>query len=182
MLAGLDGAKQTQAVSYLTQQDSLFPWLTALDNAGLSLKLQDDKNWRDKSLAMLAPLGLADHTHKKPVALSGGMRQRVALARVLLEDRPLILMDEPFSALDAITKQQLMCLTSNRLRGKTVIWVTHDPLEALQLGHHIMVLSAAPAVLQAPIHLSGPPLRKVNDPAVLAAYETILSQLAGESI
>ncbi len=83
-----------------------------------------------------------------PDALSGGMRQRVALARTLMEDRPVLMMDEPFSALDAITRVRLQSLAARLLAGRTVLLVTHDPLEAIRLGHRIHVLAGGRIVAE----------------------------------
>ena len=93
----------------------------------------------------------SDDADRLPATLSGGMRQRVALARTLMEDRPIVLMDEPFSALDAITRHRLQDLAAELLVGRTVLLVTHNPLEALRLGHRIYVLSGRPAVPRGPL-------------------------------
>ncbi|MFP3423350.1 spermidine/putrescine ABC transporter ATP-binding protein, partial [Bacillus sp. SIMBA_161] len=76
---------------------------------------------------------------------SGGMRQRVALARTLMEERPFVLLAEPFSALDAVTRHALQAEAARLLAGRTVLLVTHDPMEALRLGHRVLVLTGAPA-------------------------------------
>jgi putative hydroxymethylpyrimidine transport system ATP-binding protein len=96
---------------------------------------------------LLARVGLADAADARPAQLSGGMRQRVALARTLMEDRPVVLMDEPFAGLDAITRYELQARAAELLAGRTVLLVTHDPLEALRLGHRIRVLAGRPARL-----------------------------------
>jgi putative hydroxymethylpyrimidine transport system ATP-binding protein len=83
-----------------------------------------------------------------PASLSGGMRQRAALARTLMEDRPLVLMDEPFSALDAITRAAMQELASDMLAHRTVLLVTHDPAEACRLADRIFILSGLPSSLQ----------------------------------
>ena len=88
-------------------------------------------------IPLLAQLGLADSAHQRPDSLSGGMRQRVALARTLMQDTPVVLMDEPFSALDAVTRHRLQALAVEALEGRTVLLITHDPQEALRLGDNI---------------------------------------------
>jgi putative hydroxymethylpyrimidine transport system ATP-binding protein len=105
------------------------------------------------------------------------MRQRVALARTLMEDRPVILMDEPFSALDAITRYRLQDLAALMLAGRTVLLVTHSPSEAVRLGHRLWVLSGQPAQPQGPLTPRGRPPRDPADPAVLAMEAELLREL-----
>jgi putative hydroxymethylpyrimidine transport system ATP-binding protein len=105
------------------------------------------------------------------------MRQRVALARTLMEDRAVVLMDEPFSAVDALTRARLQTLAASLLAGRTVILVTHDPMEALRLGHGIHVLSGRPATLDDPLRPPGPPPRDQADPALLALYRELMARL-----
>jgi len=138
----VDGRGQPLAgrVAYMAQQDLLFPWLTVLDNVCLKARLTGEaitSEQRERALQLLAQLGLADCAQQRPEQLSGGMRQRVALARTLMQDTPLVLMDEPFSALDAVTRHRLQALAVEALAGRTVLLITHDPQEALRLGDHI---------------------------------------------
>lgn len=136
-------------IAYMAQQDLLLPWLNVLDNVCLSARFnQPHKPDYDKARQLLAAVGLAEHASAMPDQLSGGMRQRVALARTLMQDKPLVLMDEPFSALDAVTRHKLQTLSATLLKGKTVLLITHDPQEALRLGHHIHVMSGSPARLE----------------------------------
>jgi putative hydroxymethylpyrimidine transport system ATP-binding protein len=102
---------------------------------------------RARADELLRRVGLADAAAARPGALSGGMRQRVALARTLMEDRQVVLMDEPFAGLDAITRYELQALAAELLAGRTVLLVTHDPLEALRLGHRIRVMAGRPVRL-----------------------------------
>jgi putative hydroxymethylpyrimidine transport system ATP-binding protein len=137
-------------IAYMAQQDLLLPWLSALDNVLIGLRLRGAKVGdaeRHRAHDLLVRVGLGGRTDARPAALSGGMRQRVALARTLMEDRPVVLMDEPFSGLDAITRYELQALAAEVLAGRTVLVVTHDPLEALRLGHRLLVLAGRPAVL-----------------------------------
>ena len=110
--------------------------------------------------------------------LSGGMRQRAALARTLMEDRPIVLMDEPFSALDAITRHRLQDLAAELLAGRTVLLVTHNPLEALRLGHRIYVLSGQPGRAARPARCRAAlPPRDAADPTLLALQAELLGEL-----
>lgn len=129
-------------VAYLFQDDALLPWLSARDNVLLGARLRGSLSTDDPERAelLLERVGLAEWIKARPGSLSGGMRQRVALARTLFEDRPLVLMDEPFSRLDAITRAQLHRLAIELLDQHTVVMVTHDPMEALQLADEITVL------------------------------------------
>ncbi|MBN3561453.1 ABC transporter ATP-binding protein [Aliamphritea spongicola] len=127
-------------IAYMAQQDLLLPWLKVRDNVCLQARLSKGKpSAEDYARAdqLLAQLGLADSSHLLPDALSGGMRQRVALARTLMQDTPIVLMDEPFSALDAVTRHRLQALAFKALEGRTVLLITHDPQEALRLGQHV---------------------------------------------
>ena len=117
----------------------------AEEEAGERAPLVED---REAARGLLRAVGLAEAEDKRPAALSGGMRQRAALARTLMEDRPVVLMDEPFSALDAITRLEIQDLAARLLTGHSVLMVTHDPLEALRLGHRILVMSGRPAQLE----------------------------------
>jgi putative hydroxymethylpyrimidine transport system ATP-binding protein len=123
-------------------------------------------------------VGLERQTEQLPATLSGGQRQRAALARTLMEDRPVVLMDEPFSALDAITRARLQALAATLLAGRTVLLVTHDPLEALRLGHRIQVMTGQPARIEGVIEPPGAPPRDLHDSALLARQGELLAWLA----
>ncbi|MBB4285501.1 ABC transporter ATP-binding protein [Roseospira goensis] len=176
-----DGRPLAGRVAYLAQRDSLLPWASALDNAVLGARLRGAPLGpaRARARALLTDVGLGDRLHDRPGALSGGMRQRVALARALGEDRPLILMDEPFSALDFLTRLRLQDLTARLLAGRTVLLVTHDPLEALRLGHAVHVLHGRPATLDAALIPPGAPPRDATDAALLALQGELLRRLTG---
>ncbi|KAA5604879.1 ABC transporter ATP-binding protein [Roseospira marina] len=177
-----DGGPLAGRVAYLAQRDSLLPWASALDNVALGARLRGEplRPARKRAASMLADVGLGDRLHDRPGRLSGGMRQRVALARALMEDRPVILMDEPFSALDFLTRLRLQDLTARLLTGRTVLLVTHDPLEALRLGDAIHVLHGRPANLDAPLEPPGAPPRAADDPALLARQADLVRRLTGE--
>ena len=137
-------------VAYMAQQDGLVPWRTVLDNVLLPFDLEGLVRPYEQAKDLLKQVGLDSVMHFYPDSLSGGMRQRVALVRTLLQDAPLILMDEPFSALDAMTRLEMQDLAYQLLReaGKTVVMVTHDPQEALRLADEVQVLSGRPVEIQ----------------------------------
>jgi putative hydroxymethylpyrimidine transport system ATP-binding protein len=175
-----DGRPVRDRVAYLAQQDLLLPWLSALGNVTLGSRLRGDAAGPEtaaRARALLARVGLAGREGDRPAHLSGGMRQRVALARTLMEDRPIVLMDEPFSALDAITRYELQELAAECLAGRTVLLVTHDPQEALRLGHRVHVMAGVPARLDAPLQPAGPPPRDPGDPALLTLQAELLKRL-----
>lgn len=177
-----DGLPLAGRAALMAQQDFLFPWLNVLENVTLGSRLrgerEDPGRRREHALGLIYDVGLADWGNAMPDTLSGGMRQRAALARTLMEDRPVVLMDEPFSGLDAITKVRLQNLSARMLKGRTVLLVTHDPLEALRLGDRIIVMAGRPVRLDEPSGLPGQPPRDVDDPAVLEAQGDLLRRLA----
>ncbi|MCW5771595.1 MAG: ABC transporter ATP-binding protein [Rhodospirillaceae bacterium] len=177
-----DGRPLAGRMAYMAQQDLLLPWLSALDNVLLGARLRHER--RDSGAAarardLLARVGLADKAHALPATLSGGQRQRVALARTLFEARPMVLMDEPFSALDAITRHQLQALAAELLHGATVLHVTHDPWEALRLADRLYVMAGSPATLGAPIAVPGLPPRDLGAEGLVARHAELLARLAG---
>ena len=172
-----DGSPLSGRIAYMDQRDLLLPWLCALDNVMVGARLRGQPQERERANALLAQVGLADQHHKLPNQLSGGMRQRVALARTLMEDRPVVLMVEPFSAVDALTRLKLQELSARLLAGRTVIMVTHDPMEAARLGHCIHVLSGSPAALDNGLYPAGPGPRDLSDPVVIELHRTLLGKL-----
>jgi putative hydroxymethylpyrimidine transport system ATP-binding protein len=176
-----DGRPLPGRVAYMAQRDLLLPWLPVLANVTLGSRLRGEgESGRRRRLAetLLDRVGLGTAAAARPDTLSGGMRQRAALARTLMEDRPVVLMDEPFSAVDAITRCRLQDLAAKLLAGRTVLLVTHDPLEALRLGHRIFVLAGQPARLGEPIEPATPPPRPVDDGEVLGLQGELLARLA----
>lgn len=135
-------------VGFMQQQDFLFPWRSIYDNILIGFEVKRDKNEKNISKAnqLLQELGLDDIGHKYPHQLSGGMRQRVALARTLITNPNLLLLDEPFSALDMHIKIQLEQLVRDTLkkRNKTAILVTHDIGEAVAISDRIYIFAKAP--------------------------------------
>ena len=126
--------------SYMAQQDLLMPWLDVLGNVTLGATLRSDMVELDRAAELISRVGLSEHINKTPRQLSGGMRQRAALARTLMEDQSLVLLDEPFSALDAKTRAEMQELAHELLGSKTVLLVTHDPAEAARLGDRNYIL------------------------------------------
>jgi putative hydroxymethylpyrimidine transport system ATP-binding protein len=176
-----DGQPLAGRTAYMAQQDLLLPWLSALDNVLIGRRLRGCRPTaaeRQRALELLDAVGLASRASSRPAELSGGMRQRVALARTLMEDRPLVLMDEPFSALDAITRLRLQDLASRLLAGRTVLLVTHDPLEALRIGHRIHVMAGQPATIGPALAPPGPTPRAPGDSALLALHADLLNRLS----
>lgn len=172
-----DGAALINRISFMAQSDLLLPWLTVLENTVIGARLRGQEPDFMRAQDMLARVGLAEHLHKKPSALSGGMRQRTALARTLVEDRPVVLLDEPFSALDASTRADMQELAAEVLAGKTVLLVTHDPAEAVRLGHKIIVLT--PKAAQSWAVPDTAPVRDVFAPETVACQAGLLAHLRG---
>ncbi|MCC7426812.1 MAG: ABC transporter ATP-binding protein [Alphaproteobacteria bacterium] len=180
-VAATDGAPLSGRIAWMAQTDLLLPWASALDNVCLGARLRGERinrTARDRARSLLGAVGLAGRERDLPHHLSGGMRQRVALARTLMEDRPVVLMDEPFSAVDLPTRMRLQELAASLLAGRTVVLVTHDPLEALRLGHDIIVLGGAPARVEAALSPTGGPPRDVRDPELLRRQGELLARLA----
>jgi len=148
LLNGRPVAGPSPEVGYMLQQDYLFPWRNILDNAVLGLELTGRLNeeTREKTLGLLVDMGLEGTGSQYPSQLSGGMRQRVALVRTLATDPHLLLLDEPFSALDYQIKLQLEDLVSETLRrrGTTAILVTHDLSEAIAVSSTVILLERNP--------------------------------------
>ena len=150
----IDGVDALEGnIAYMAQQDLLMPWLNVIDNVCFADKFATNSRFNstkpnsDKHRAheLLELVGLKGHEFTMPSQLSGGMRQRVALARTLMQDKPMVLMDEPFSALDAVTRYRLQDLAAQVLADKTVLLITHDPQEALRLSDAVYIMQGQPA-------------------------------------
>lgn len=176
-IACSDGTPLLGRVAYMAQQDLLMPWRTVRENVVLGAVLRNQRPDLARADALIAEVGLSDAAHLRPAELSGGMKQRAALARTLMEDRPVVLMDEPFSALDPLNRMRLQDLAARVLRGKTVLLVTHDPLEALRIGDRVHVLRGTPAILGDAIRPAGTIPRDVTDPEILRHQAELLRQL-----
>ena len=165
----------------MAQKDLLLPWLTVLENVCLGARLRGRlcPEKREKATALISSVGLGDYADALPAELSGGMRQRVALLRTLMEERPVVLMDEPFSSLDALTRLKLQDLAAEMVRGATVLMVTHDPMEALRLGHRIHVMTGKPADLGAALVPPGNPPRRPGSAEIAGLESELLDRLNG---
>jgi NitT/TauT family transport system ATP-binding protein len=150
------------------QEYALFPWMSVADNItfGLRIKKEDPKKIKTKLDELLAMLKLTEFKDRYPKDLSGGMRQRVAIARVLALDSPIMLMDEPFGALDALTRRSLQdeLLKVWYEYKKTIIFVTHSIEEAIYLADRIVVMSYRPGTVKKDIMVEMPRLRNPTSP------------------
>lgn len=152
LIAGIEKADKGKikglTTGYMPQRDLLLPWRTVLENIMLpvELKKKDKEEGKKKAIAYLEKLHLAEYKGKLPYELSGGMRQRVSFLRTLLTEADILLLDEPFSALDAITKEYLQKWLLDTLKefDKSIIFITHDINEALFLSDRILVCKDKP--------------------------------------
>lgn len=174
-----DGTNFEARIGYMAQGSELFPWLSVLDNVLLGARLRGESADKNAALSIIEKVGLTDHLSKKPSQMSGGERQRIALARTLMEDRPIILLDEPFSALDAKTRSEMQELAGKLLDGRTVLLVTHDPAEAARLGHAIYMLTEQ-GVTNVDVPASDP-VREIDDEATLFCQGQLYRLLRGAS-
>lgn len=184
LLAGLPTGAQFEGkiirpdrLAFMAQADLLQERLSVLNNVLLNQRLRGQKPDMSRAAAMLQSVGLDGMEKRCPASLSGGQRQRVALARALMEDTRLVLLDEPFSGLDGPNRTRMQDLAFSCLKGKHMLLVTHDPLEALRLGKHLKLLEGGrihdlPSLLGAPPHAT-------DSPPFIEAYHKLVSRLAG---
>ena len=185
-VAGSSDARERLArCAYMPQRDLLLPWYSAIDNAALALRNQGMRREAARTAArdLFERFGLGGFETSRPAELSGGMRQRVAFLRTLIAGKPVLALDEPFAALDAITRAEMQewLATALRTDPRTVVLVTHDVEEALYLCDRVAVLSARPGQIVAEL---GVPVRRaadrdaaVTDPAFVTAREEALQAL-----
>jgi NitT/TauT family transport system ATP-binding protein len=166
------------------QESALFPWLTVRSNVELALKLRGvgRAERRIRAEELLASVHLADFLDKRPHELSGGMRQRVALARTLAQDAGVLLMDEPFGALDAMTRDVLHDELERiwRERELAVLFVTHNVREAARLGDRIVLLSSRPGRVVAEFEVDIPRPRRIDSPEIARLAATVTDRLRAE--
>lgn len=174
-----DGQSLHGRVAWMGQRDALLPWLSVQENVllGSRLRKQRSGSGLQRANELLRQVGLGELGPRMPEQLSGGQRQRVALARTLMEDKPVVLMDEPFSALDAITRLQLQDLAAALLHGKTVLLITHDPLESLRLSDQVWVMTGRPVVLEMMFDIDTPAPRALDDERTLSWQGQLLAYL-----
>jgi NitT/TauT family transport system ATP-binding protein len=145
---GREWKKLHPDIGYVTQRETLLPWKTVLGNIALPLKIKgvSRSERRERASEMAASVGLGDWLNRYPRELSGGMRQRVQLGRTLITDPTLLLMDEPFGALDAVLRVRMQEFLKSRIEGTdlTTVFVTHDLTEALTLGDEVVAMAGAP--------------------------------------
>ncbi|MEJ7797084.1 MAG: ABC transporter ATP-binding protein [Solirubrobacteraceae bacterium] len=175
------GTIDAQAAALMAQRDLLLPWAGAVDNAALALRVtgMNRAQARARAAALLQDFGLGGFEHARPHELSGGMRQRVAFARTLLAGRAVLCLDEPFAALDALTRLQMQDWLAETLRAdpRTVVLVTHDVEEAIVLADRVVVLSQRPGRVVATLEVEIPRPRRRTDPEVVALRARALEQL-----
>jgi NitT/TauT family transport system ATP-binding protein len=185
---GESGPGRAAKASVVFQAPALLPWLTVADNVGFGLDFacRPDES-RDGRAARidkaLEQVGLSADAKKKPAALSGGMAQRVALARALARDPEIIYLDEPFSALDAITRESMqdLLLDLAQQQQSAALLVTHDIDEALRIGHRVLLLAGAPARIVGEWRPGGSAPRKHRSSALNAIREEILYSLSDQA-
>jgi NitT/TauT family transport system ATP-binding protein len=192
LLAGLqdpdDGAVGAAAAAYMPQRDLLLPWRSALDNAALALECGGTRKAeaRRQARPLFERFGLGGFEDARPHELSGGMRQRVALARTFLSGRPLLLLDEPFASLDAITRGSLQEWLADALleEQRTVVLVTHDVQEALYLADRVAIMSPRPgrivAALEVPMQRPRPRRETITSVDFAALERLALDALASD--
>jgi ABC-type nitrate/sulfonate/bicarbonate transport system ATPase subunit len=175
------GVVRSDPAVLMPQRDQLLPWLSAIDNAALAPRLAGAS--RDAARARAHPLfaafGLEGFERARPHELSGGMRQRVAFLRTLLSGKPVLCLDEPFAALDALTRREMRTWLAGALtrEPRTVLFVTHDVEEAVVIGDRVLVLSPRPGHVLAELEVAAPRPRDAADPALVALRERALREL-----
>jgi NitT/TauT family transport system ATP-binding protein len=171
-------------VALMFQEAALFPWLTAAENVELALRLQKVPKAprRARVTELLEMVHLSAFADKRPHELSGGMRQRVALARALAQDARVLLMDEPFGALDAITRDRLHDELERLWRetALTVLFVTHNVREAVRLGDRVVLLGSRPGRVVASFAVAAPRPRRIESPEGAALSAEIIDRLRQE--
>ncbi|HEV8226343.1 MAG TPA: ABC transporter ATP-binding protein [Methylomirabilota bacterium] len=184
-VAGIDGQGAGSRIGYMFQKDTLLPWATALENVCLPMDVKGARDWH-KARALMQLVDLTGFEAHYPNQLSGGMRKRVQLARLLAQDPDVLLMDEPFGALDAQTRliiQEEFLKIWERQR-KTVLFVTHDLQEAIALSDRVVLISARPGRIKATYQVDLPRPRHIESvlahPRFMALFQEIWASLKQE--
>ncbi len=189
IVAGLDEPTAGQVdvegrTALMFQEAALFPWLTAAANVELALRLRGvgGTERRRFGAELLALVNLSEFRDKRPHELSGGMRQRVALARAFAQDADVLLMDEPFGALDAMTRDVMHDELESlwRSRSLTILFVTHNVREAARLADRIIVLTSRPGRIAAEIKVDIERPRRIDSPEVSSLAAEITDRLRAE--
>jgi NitT/TauT family transport system ATP-binding protein len=182
-LAGASPLQGNPQVGYMLARDSLLPWKTALENAmfGMQVRGVPRAQAQERARSMLQEVGLAGFENMLPKALSHGMRQRVALARTFALGSPLLLMDEPFGALDAQTKLQLedLLLRLCQQHQQSVLFVTHDLSEAVAVSDRVVVMTSRPGRILADVAIDLPRPRSIRELQKDAHFHELYAQLWG---
>jgi NitT/TauT family transport system ATP-binding protein len=165
-IGGQPVGEPREDIGFVFQSATLLPWLSILDNVMLPIRVQrraDERRHLDRARELLSLVGLEDFAQRYPSELSGGMQQRVGMARALIHDPQLLLMDEPFGALDAMTREAMNAELQRiwLLQPKTVLFVTHSISEAVFLADRVLVMSARPGRIVADIPIDLPRPRQV---------------------
>ena len=184
-VAGIDGQGAGSRIGYMFQKDTLLPWATALENVCLPMDVKGSRDWH-KARALMQLVDLTGFEAHYPNQLSGGMRKRVQLARLLAQDPDVLLMDEPFGALDAQTRliiQEEFLKIWERQR-KTVLFVTHDLQDAIALSDRVVLISARPGRIKATYQVDLPRPRQIESvlahPRFMALFQEIWASLKQE--
>ena len=189
LVAGLDkptsgGVDARGRVALMFQDAALFPWLTVRGNVELALRLRGVAKGerRERAMQLLRTVHLDAFARKRPFELSGGMRQRVAIARAFAQDADVLLMDEPFGALDAMTRDLLHDELEQlwRDRAFSVLFVTHNVREAVRLGDRVVLLSSRPGRVLEEFRVEADRPRRIEDPDVSALAGEITARLREE--
>lgn len=179
-LSGLERLKTPLKTVLMTQNDQLLPWKSSLDNIVISDLLTGNEADYKRANRLLINVGLRGSENALPHQLSTGMRQRVALARTLYQEADLVLLDEPFGALDPLTREELYPLVTKLLVDKTVLMVSHDPQEIMRLSDRIYLMAGKPShlyYLDYPI--TGQTPRALTHPFVTRYASDLVDQLQG---
>ncbi|GAA1278093.1 ABC transporter ATP-binding protein [Pseudonocardia aurantiaca] len=186
---GEDTTGRVEPFAYMPQRDLLFPWRTVLDNTTLGLEVagMSKKAARERARPLFAPFGLAGFETARPHELSGGMRQRAALLRTVVQDRAVLLLDEPFGALDSLTRTDMQTWLEGVRAGYgwTVLLITHDIREAVFLSDRVVVLAPRPTYVQQEVLVDLPRPRTVEmitSARFAAVEEELLAALRGSGL